>query len=382
MASAPDSFPLIAVPLFILAGQIMNRGGITKRIFDFAGKSVGQFRGGLGYVNVLASFIFSGMSGSAIADIGGLGTIEMKAMREAGYDEDFALGVTGASGTMGPIVPPSVPLVIYGVFANVSIGSLFMGGLLPGVCMLITLNLMVFIIAKKRGYPRGETFSFGALLKAFFRSFFALLSPVILIGGIWSGMFTPTEAAFVCIFYSLLIGLFIYRDFDVRELPRLMVESFRVLIPAMTIVIATGLFGWIMNFEGLDRILMKGLLSLTSNKIVILLLINIILLILGMFVDSIAAIMLTVPIFQPLVIALGIHPVQFGVIVVLNLMIGLLTPPVGFSVHVLSSITERPIEVVIKAISPWLIPLMITLILVTYVPGIVLYLPKLIGFIQ
>ena len=381
LANGPNSFPLLAVPLFILAGQIMNRGGITTRIFDFAQKLVGRFKGGLGYVNILSSFIFSGMSGSAIADIGGLGLIEIEAMKNAGYEDDFTLGVTAASGTMGPIVPPSIPFVLYGVFANVSIGALFMGGLVPGVLMVITLSAMVYIISKRRRYKVGEKYSLRIIVKSFIKAFPALLSPVIIIGGIWTGFFTPTEAALVSIVYSVLVGLLIYRDLKIKSLPSMLSSSLKMVVPAIVIVVATSLFGWILNYEGINQIIKEAVMGITQNRIIILLFINIILLFLGMFIDAIAAIMLVVPILQPLVIAIGVHPIHFGVIVVLNLMIGLLTPPVGFSLHTLSVVAEKKMDFVTRAISPWLIPLFVALLIVTYIPDIVMLLPKLFGYV-
>ncbi|MDD5017894.1 MAG: TRAP transporter large permease subunit, partial [Eubacteriales bacterium] len=237
LASSVNSFPLLAVPLFIFAGQLMNLGGVTSRIFQFAQKLVGHFRGGLGHVNVVASIIFSGMSGSALADVGGLGQIEIAAMREAKYGDDFALGVTAASGTIGPIIPPSIPFVIYGAFASVSVGALFMGGLLPGVLMGGCLMVMVAVISKKRNYSKGKRASLKEIWQAFKKGFLALLTPIIIIGGIWSGVFTPTEAALVSIIYALIIPVFFYKDVTDKVIPKKRVETFKISTPSLAILV-------------------------------------------------------------------------------------------------------------------------------------------------
>jgi tripartite ATP-independent transporter DctM subunit len=381
MASSVNSFPLLAVPLFIFSGQLMNNSGITRRIFGFALKLVGHFRGGLAYVNIVDSVIFSGMSGSALADVGGPGAIEIRAMKNAGYDDDITLGLTAASGTIGPIIPPSIPFVIYGAFAGVSIGALFMGGVLPGLLMAICMGVMVFIIAKKRNYPREKRATAKELWVATKDSFLAILTPIILIGGMWTGFFTPTEAAFISIVYAFVISVFVYRDFKVREVPHLIMDMLKMMTPALLILIGATVFGWILTYESVDQLLLTGLTSLTTNKYVILLIINLILLLLGMFIDSTAAILLAVPILQPLALSVGIHPVHLGVVMVLNLMIGLLTPPVGFSLYLLSSISGYKVEQVTKMILPWTIPLFIALILVTLIPEITLFIPRIMGFI-
>lgn len=380
MVGAPDSFALLAVPFFILAGQIMNTGGVTNRIFTFARVLVGHFRGGLGYVNILASVIFAGMSGSALADAGGLGLVELKAMRDDGYDDDFTLGVTGASSTIGPIIPPSIPFVIFGAVANVSVAGLFIGGFLPGLLMALALALMVFVVARRRNYPVRPRATGREVRAALRQAYLALLMPVILIGGIWAGFFTPTEAALVSILYAVVVTSLFYRDLALAEIPRMMVETIRMVAPAMMIVAGASLFGWIMNYEKVDRALLQLLLGITTNPTVILLIINAILLCLGMFLEVISVIMLVLPIFQPIVQVLGIHPVHFGVMLVLNLMIGLLTPPVGFVLYVLSSISNQSFGFVVRAVTPWIIPLIVALLLITLFPELVLFLPRLTGF--
>lgn len=380
MMNSINSFTLLAVPFFILSGQIMNKGGITNRIFKFAGSLVGHFHGGLGYVNVLSSVIFSGMSGSATADAGGLGLVEIEAMRKNNYDDDFAIGVTAASSIIGPIIPPSIPFVLYGALAGVSIGGLFVAGIVPGLLMGISLCVMVFIFSKKRHYQTSKRASFKEVLFSFKETFFSLLTPVIILGGIWGGFVTPTEAAFISVIYTLIISLFLYKTLKFKEIPSLILYTIKITVPVLILVAAANIFGWIMNYERVDQLFLNALLSITHNRYIILLIINIILFLLGMFVELIAAIMLVLPILLPITTMLGIHPIQLGLIIVLNLMIGLLTPPVGFVLFVLSSATKIQVNKITSMVLPWLIPLIITLLLVTYIPNIVLFLPKMFGF--
>jgi tripartite ATP-independent transporter DctM subunit len=380
--SAPNSFPLLAVPFFIFAGQLMNTGGVTRRIFRFAENLVGHFRGGLGYVNVLASMIFAGMSGSAIADAGGLGLVEIKAMQDAGYDDDFSIGVTAASSLIGPIIPPSIPFVIFGAMANVSIGGLFVGGLLPGVLMGLTLSVMIFFIAKKRNYPVVAPASLRELALSFKDSILAILTPVIIIGGIWLGFFTPTEAAFVSIIYALVVITFAYREFKIRNLPRLILETIRMVAPSIMIVAGAAIFAWILSYEKVDKAFMSLLFGFTTNKYLILLIMNVLLIFIGCFVDIVAAIMIMLPILLPISTAIGLHPIHLGVILVLNLMIGLLTPPVGMVLYILSSMTKKTVGEIIKMVTPWLVPLVIALLFVTFIPDLVLFLPNLLGMAE
>lgn len=380
MVTAPNSFTLLAVPFFILAGQIMNNGGVTTRIFRFAKTQVGHFHGGLGYVNVVSSIIFAGMSGSALADAGGLGMVEIEAMRKENYDEDFSIGVTAASSIIGPIIPPSIPFVIYGAAAGVSIGGLFIGGILPGLLMALTLFVMVYITAKKRRYPLTKRASFKEGFRAFTSSFLALCTPIVIIGGIWGGFVTPTEAAFISIIYAFIVTIVVYKELTFSSIPGLMIETIKIVAPAIMIVASANLFGWIMNYAKVDRYLIDILFSISENKYVILLIINILLLILGMFLEVVSAIMLLLPILAPAVAFLGVHPVHFGIILIINLMIGLLTPPVGFVLYVLSSAAKAPVYKVFRYIAPWIIPLLIALVLITFIPGITMWLPKLVGF--
>ena len=377
VAAGADSFPLLALSFFILAGSLMNSAGITAKIFDFADKMVGHFHGGLGHANVLASVIFSGMSGSAVADTGGLGAIELKAMKDAGYDEDFALAVTGASSIIGPIVPPSVPAVVLGVAANISIGRLFIGGVVPGLLMAGTLCAMIAYMSKKRGYPKGEHFSLWAAVLALKNGFFPLLTPVILIGGIISGIFTPTEAAIVAVVYALLLG-FANRALTMKNLPGLFIDAVGTTVNVLFIIASSTLFAWLLTTAQVPQQLSQAFLEVVSNKYVALLIINVLLLFAGCFLDTAAAIVIFIPIFMPIILSYHIDPVHFGIMMILNLMIGLMTPPVGMVLFVLSSVSKVSFEQIAKAIWPFVLALFAVLILLIFVPGIVTFLPNMI----
>ena len=381
MFGSLDSFVLIAVPLFMIAGNLMNRGGITDRIFSFAKSLVGHVPGGLGHVNVISSFIMSGMSGSALADVGGLGQVEIKAMHEENYDDDITLGITAASATMGPIVPPSIPMVIYGATSSVSIGALFLGGFGPGLLMLIVLCVAVAIICVRRKYPVHQKATARERLIAFKRGFLSLLMPVITMGGIWGGFFTPTEAAMVSIVYCLIVVAIVYRDLNFRDFLEVLYETAEGFVPALTIVVASSLFGWVLQFEHIDKQMISFFFSITGNRYIIILLLNILLLICGMFLDSTPVILLFVPMFLPLGRALNIHEVQMGVMVVLNLMIGLMTPPIGQSLFIMATTTNNTFEYVVKNTWKWLLPLLGVLLLVSYVPAVTLWLPSMFGLI-
>ena len=375
MIAGPDSFTLLAIPLFVAAGSLMNATGITTRIFNFALAIMGHLRGGLGHVNVLASVIFSGMSGSSLADVSGLGLVEIKAMREAGYDDDFSIAITASSSIIGPIIPPSVPAIIFGSVASVSVGGLFLGGIIPGLLMAATLCVFVAIFAKARNYPRSESFSFKRLLAASYHAFLSLLTPVIIIGGIWTGWFTPTEAAGVACLYALALGVY-YREVTWSRLSATMEEIVDVSIPALFILAAANLFSWIISIEQIPQIAASLLLSVTENKYAILLIVNILLLIVGTFLPPIPAMILLIPVLMPLMLKIGVDPIHFGVVMILNLMIGLLTPPVGPVLYVLVSITKLPFERVARAVATFILPLVLVLLLITFVPELVTFLPR------
>lgn len=371
-----DSFPLMAVPFFILAGNIMNSGGITRRIFDFANKAVGHITGGLGHANILASVIFSGMSGTAIADAGGLGAIELKAMKDAGYDEDFSLAITGASSIIGPIIPPSVPAVVFGVIAGVSIGKLFIAGIIPGIIMAFAMGIFVYVESKRKNYPKTKKATSTELAIAVKESFFTLMTPVIILGGIIGGVFTPTEAAMIAVIYSLILS-FAYKEIGIKDIPRLLLETINSTVSVMLIVSCASLFAWILASAQVPQMLASFFLDTLPNKYVALLVINLLLFVAGTFMETISAITILTPVLMPVVVNFGIDPVHFGIVMILNLMIGLLTPPVGMVLYVLAGVSKVPFERISRVIWPYIVVLSIVLLVITYVPDIVLFLPNL-----
>lgn len=377
MVNGIDSFPLLAIPFFIMAGNLMNSAGITKRIFNFALALTGWARGGLGHVNVIGSVIFAGMSGAAVADAGGIGTIEIKAMRDHGYDDDFAIGVTAASATIGPIIPPSLPMVVYGYMASVSVGQLFAAGVIPGLLMAAALMVLVAVQARRRNYPRDTRFSALRLWRAFVAAFLPLMTPVIIIGGMMSGLFTPTEAAIAACAYALVLGVAVYRTLDWRGLLRVSMETVETTAIIMLIVAAASIFGWILTSNRIEQGLAELILSFTSNTYVLLFLVNVLLLAVGCVLETVAAITILVPVLLPIMTQAGVDPVHFGLIMVFNLMIGLITPPVGLVLFVLARVSRVSVETTVRAAVPFLLPLVATLFLVTYVPQLALWLPAL-----
>lgn len=376
MIGGIDSFPLLAIPFFILAGHLMNTGGITTKIFAFARALVGWLPGGLGHVNVGASVIFAGMSGAAVADAGGLGNVEIKAMREAGYDTDFSVGVTAASSTIGPIIPPSLPLVIYGVMAGVSIGELFAAGLIPGLLMALSLMIMVAWYAKRRNYPRDSHIDFCNIWVTLKQAFLPLLTPVIIVGGIATGIFTPTEAAVAAVCYALVLGLVVYRTLTWRHLVRVSMDTIITSAAILMIVASASIFAWILTSNNVASILGDALLGLTSNKHILLLIMMLMVLLIGLFMETIAAITILVPVLMPIALQAGIDPVHLGIIMILNLMLGLLTPPVGMVLFVLSEVSGVRFEQCVKATMPFLVPLIIVLLAITFIPELALWLPN------
>ena len=376
MVGGMNSFPLLSIPFFVLAGALMNSAGITQRIFDFANALVGWLRGGLGHVNVGASILFAGMSGAAVADAGGLGAIEVKAMRDKGYDGGFAVGITAASSTMGPIIPPSLPLIIYAVMSSASIGQLFAAGIIPGLIMALALMIMVAWYAKKRNYPKDAGFSVLRCTSTLRRAFLSLMTPVLIIGGILLGLFTATEAAIAASAYALFLGALVYRTLTIRKLLALSIETIETTSIIMLIIGGAAIFSWVLTTQHITESFTQWMLGFTDSKVAILLLITLILFIVGCFMETIAAITILTPVLLPVAISLGVDPVHFGVMMVLNLMIGLLTPPVGMVLYVLSRVTNVPFESCAKATLPFLIPLVIVLLLVTFIPQLTLWLPS------
>jgi len=377
MVGGMDSFPLLSIPFFVLAGALMNSSGITARIFDFANALVGWMRGGLGHVNISASIIFAGMSGAAVADAGGLGAIEVKAMRDKGYDPGFSVGITAASSTIGPIIPPSLPMIIYGVMASASIGQLFAAGFIPGILMALALMAMVAYYAKKRNYPKDAAFSIIRLGTSFKAAFLSLMTPVIIIGGILFGLFTATEAAIAATAYALILGAFVYRTLNIKILVKVSMETIETTSIILLIIAGASIFSWVLTTQHVTEEFTQWMLTVTENKTLLLLMITFIIFFVGCFMETIAAITILTPVMLPVAISLGIDPVHFGVVMVLNLMIGLLTPPVGMVLYVLSRVTNVPFEECAKATIPFLIPLVLVLLLVTFIPQLSMWLPTL-----
>jgi TRAP-type C4-dicarboxylate transport system permease large subunit len=424
MIAGVESFPLLAVPFFILAGNLMNIAGVTGRIYAFAVALVGWMRGGLAQVNIIGSVIFSGMSGTAIADAAGIGTIEIKAMKDHGYSAEVAVGVTAASATLGPIIPPSLPFVIYGMMSNTSIGALFLGGVIPGVVM--TLFMMVTVAIFARIYKWGSDSAFSlreigtagievAVVLGFpvvaygliwaglsdnlaiglalaillgldyyfeFSAVMALMTPVILIGGMTMGWFTPTEAAAAAVIWSLFLGLVRYRSMTLRTLTKATFDTIETTASVLFIVTAASIFAWLLTVSNTAQIMSDLILGLTQNKWVFLVLVNLLLLFIGCFLDTIAAITILVPILLPIALKLGVDPIHFGLIMTLNLMIGLLHPPLGMVLFVLSRVAKLSVERTTMAILPWLIPLFAALIAITFIPELTLWLPRQMGMIR
>ncbi|MEY2686876.1 MAG: putative large permease component [Pseudomonadota bacterium] len=423
MIGGIDSFPLLAVPFFILAGNLMNNAGITNRIYNFALALVGWLKGGLGHVNVVGSVIFAGMSGTAIADAAGLGTIEIKAMKDHGYDTEFAVGVTAASATLGPIIPPSLPFVIYAMMANVSVGALFLAGILPGVLMALLMMLTVAYFAHKNGWGGDIKFEWPRVIKALvetvvvivwplavwalvtrlgthpqltvalalvvlfsadrffkFQAVLPIMTPVLLIGGMTTGLFTPTEGAIAACAWAMVLGLAWYRTLSWKMFVKVCLDTVETTATVMFIVAAASIFGWMLTATGVTAAIAQWVLAFTKEAWVFLLLANLLMLFVGCFLEPTAAITILVPLLLPIARQLGVDPVHFGLVMVLNLMIGLLHPPMGMVLFVLARVAKLSLERTTMAILPWLVPLLISLIVLTYVPAIGLWLPRTMGF--
>jgi TRAP-type C4-dicarboxylate transport system permease large subunit len=421
MIGGIDSFPLLAVPFFILAGNLMNNAGITNRIYNFALALVGWLKGGLGHVNVVGSMIFAGMSGTAIADAAGLGTVEIKAMKDHGYGTEFAVGVTAASATLGPIIPPSLPFVIYAMMANVSVGALFLAGILPGVLMGLMMMATVAWFAHKNGWGADVQFSAARIGRAlielgvviawplatwaavakldlpaqpvllaaivslfacdrFFRwqAVLPIMTPVLLIGGMTTGLFTPTEGAIAASAWALFLGLVWYRTMHWKMFVKVSLDTVETTATVMFIVAAASIFGWMLTATGVTAGIAQWVLAVTKDPWVFLLMANLLMLFVGCFLEPTAAITILVPILVPIAQQLGVDLVHFGLIMVLNLMIGLLHPPMGMVLFVLARVAKLSVERTTVAILPWLVPLLGALVLLTYVPAISLWLPRLV----
>lgn len=377
MFNGVNSQTLLAVPFFVLAGNLMNGGGVTTRIFDFAASMIGHRKGGLAHVNVLASLIFSGMSGSALADAGGLGQLEIKSMKDAGFDEGFAGGITAASCIIGPLVPPSTPLIIYAVLANQSVEKLFMAGFLPGLLTTAALMIMCSILSHKRNYPSEPKRSWSYRANSFKKSFWALLTPVIILVGIFTGYFTPTEAAVVAALYTMILGFFVYRELNLKSFFKICLDSIKTSGTIVLMILGVTLFQFVISREQMPQAIATFFTSHVDSKLTLLLMINIVLLILGTCIDALPLQMILVPILLPAVLAYEINPIHFGVVVIFNLMIGILTPPMGTALFVVARVGNMQFKTLMKGVLPFLIPLVITLILLNVFPEITLLLPRL-----
>ena len=373
-----NSFTLLAIPLFLLAAKLMNTGGITRKLFAFCMKVVGWLPGGLGHVNILSSVIFAGMSGTAVSDAGGLGAIEIRAMNENGFDNDFSCCVTAASSTLGPIIPPSIPLVVYATVSGASVGALFMAGIIPGIVMAFIM-VVVTIYAVKRHYPRTKFPTAGEFFHALKEGFLPLMAPFILLVGIYGGVFTPTESAAIVVLYSLVLDVFIYRELTMKKFIAILKETVRDSLTIALIIAGATFFGYVATRAKIPQMILASMTSIVSNKFTLLIIINVFLLIIGCFLETASAITIVVPLILPLLAAYDINLTQFGIVMVLNLMIGLLTPPFGLVLFVISKIGNISIGRFSKALVPWLGALLAALLLVTFIPRLSLWFPTLLG---
>ncbi len=378
MTYALDSFPLVAVPVFIFVGSLMNQSGITSDIYRFAHTLAGRVPGGLAQVNVIGSLIFSGVSGAALADIGGLGRIEVRAMVRAGFTRAYAGAITCASAVVGPIFPPSIPIIIYGSVTSVSIVQLLVAGIVPALLYVGLLMITVAILAKRHGHPRSPRWpSVAELWGSFVPAAPALFAPVLLVGGMLLGFFTPTEAASITVAYVILIALVFYGGMSWPRLRFALFDTVKSTAAILIIVSAAALFGWILTIEQLPQIFTRTILSISTEPMVLLLIVNVMLLVVGMFIDSTTATLLVVPLIAAPLTMAGVDPVHLGIVVIFNLMIGILTPPMGLALFLIADIAKAPMPAILKALVPFYIPLFLALAIITYFPELTLWLPKM-----
>jgi len=377
MYSGIDSFVLLCIPAFIVAGNLMNTAGITRRIINFSNAIVGHIRGGLALANVAASMIFAGISGTALADTASIGAILIPAMKEEGYDADFSAAVTASSSTVGPIIPPSVPMIIVGTLTGLSVTRLFLAGAIPGVILGFSLMAITYYLSVKRNYPKEERLSLRAVFRTFLDASWALGMVVLILVGILGGIFTPTEASVVAVVYALLVGTLVYRELKPGDIPRIVVESVRMTTSVMVLVGLARLFAWIITTERIPQLVAQGILSISTNPFVVILLINAILLFVGCFMETVAALVIFVPVLLPVAMKIGMDPIHFAVMVVLNLIIGLTTPPVGVCLFVAANIARISLGDLVRANIPFFLVLLAVLFLVSYCPPLSLALPGL-----
>lgn len=377
MYAGIDVFVLLSIPGFILAGNLMNSSGITARIIIFCNALLGHIRGGLGLANVGASMLFAGISGTAIADTASIGSVMIPAMQKEGYDVDFSCAVTATSSTIGPIIPPSLPMIIAATLTGLSVGKLFIAGIVPGLLMCVGLMLTTYVISVKRKYPKSKRVSFWFMAKSFYQAFWAIMMTLLILFGIIGGVFTPTEASIVSVVYAMVIGLVVYRELTLSMIPKIILQSAKMTASLMVLVGFANLFAWIMTVEEIPQLIAESLLNFTENKILLLLMINLLLLFVGAFMETIAALLILFPVLLGVAVHVGVDPVQFAIIMVLNLVIGLTTPPVGVCLFVASSIGNISLERISKACLPFILVSFLVLVLVTYIPAVSLWLPGL-----
>jgi C4-dicarboxylate transporter DctM subunit len=372
-----DSFPIMSIPFFVLAGVLMEFGGISKRLVAFANALTGHFSGGLAIVTVVTSMFFAAISGSSAATTAALGSILIPAMISRGYHKNFTGAVQSVSGELGVIIPPSIPLILYGVSTETSIGALFMAGFLPGILIGISLIITITIIAKKRKYAKETRKTGKELWESFKHALFALLLPVIILGGIYSGFFTPTEAAGVAVAYSFIVGVLIYREIKLPKLMNILTQSVITTSAIMFILASAGLFGWILTREGLPQDVAQFFISISDNPYVFLLLVNVFLLIVGMFMETNASIIILAPLLVPVAVTLGIDPVHFGIIMIVNLALGMCTPPMGVNLFISAQLAKINLLQITRGMLPFYIVLLLTLLMITYIPQISMFIPNL-----
>ena len=376
-----NQFPLLAIPMFILAGEIMNHGGITLRLVTFAKTLVGHLRGGLAHVNIVSSMLFAGLSGSAVADTSALGSILIPAMEKDGYTRRFAAAITAASSVIGPVIPPSIIMVVYAYIMGVSVAGLFAAGFVPGMMMGAGLMMMNAYLAKKRNFPRSETRASGKEVgSAFGKAFLPLLTPFIILGGILSGIFTPTEAAAAAVAYALILSIFITRTLDIKRIPDMLYRAGLAAAAILLVIGAATVFGWVTSLSGAPGVITNILTGISDNPYVVLLLINLLLFVVGMFFDAGPAILILGPLLGPTMVALGIDPLHFAIIMCVNLTVGLATPPLGLVLFVSSTLTRLSIIEIAKDLWPFLCVHVVVILLITYIPALTMTLPWLLGF--
>ena len=381
MVKGVNSFSLMSIPFFVLAGEIMSAGGISDRLVVLANALVGQFRGGLAQVNVLGSMFFGGVSGSPVADISSLGTIEIPMMEKAGYDTEFTAGITMASSIEGLLIPPSHNMIIFATAAgSVSIAGLFMAGIGPGVVLGLCLMIYSYVIAVKRNYPKGEGFTFKNLFYAIRHSILAMMTIIIILAGVLTGICTATESAAVACVWSFVVTFFVYRNIPLRQFGTIVKKALNTLATVMILIGISSAFGWVLAYLKVPELILNSLLGITQNKVVLILLMNVFLLFLGMVMDMSSSIIITTPILLPIATAIGMNPLQFGVMMIFNLGIGLITPPVGSVLFVTSGIAKRDMQTLVKSMAPFYLVMAIALVLVSFVPGFSLFLPNLMGY--